>query len=170
MYRDGTPRGEISKQEGVPLPTIWYWTKDVVSEPLSFIQCAACGKQKRTLNSQRKYCSEGCKNRANYLRRKKCLSETEPEPPLTSDPYRMQADAVLQVDPSRISEEQLDRCLEILEQAEPDPNNMSAYTERYRKELDTVEQYYAENKGSVSPTEYNRIQDIFKKFSSYNRS
>ena len=80
MYKKGICRRDISESTKIPLSTIGYWTRHIVSEPLSFITCLVCGKQKRTLNIRQRYCSESCKNRANYHRRRDRGQTKRPEP------------------------------------------------------------------------------------------
>ena len=70
-YLEGTPRREISEKMGIPPSTVRSWTKDIVPTALSSITCVVCGKKKRTPNIQQIYCSNKCKNRANYQRRLK---------------------------------------------------------------------------------------------------
>ena len=69
LYQEGTPRRQIADQMEIPSSTIRSWTKEIVSIPLSFIECKVCRKKKRTPNIQQQYCSTSCKNRASYLRR-----------------------------------------------------------------------------------------------------
>ena len=70
MYQAGYSCLEISESEEIPLSTIRSWTVDVLRSPGTFF-CAECGKKKRPSNIQQIYCSESCKNRANYQRRLK---------------------------------------------------------------------------------------------------
>ena len=78
LYQGGMPRREISDLKAIPLPTVRSWTEDIVSAPLSMIECVVCGKKKRTTNIQQIYCSPNCKDRASYIRRK----AKAPQPPI----------------------------------------------------------------------------------------
>ena len=71
MYLEGKSRREIAEIMGKPLRTIQWWTEGEVSALAMQITCLECGKKKRTLNIQKRYCSTRCKNRADYHRRLK---------------------------------------------------------------------------------------------------
>ena len=78
LYRSGIPRREISNRMGIPLSTVRSWTVDEVSVPLSFITCVFCKKRKRTHNIQKRYCSQKCRDKVSYIRRK----EKAPQQPI----------------------------------------------------------------------------------------
>ena len=121
MYREGTPRRRISELKGIPLSTIKLWTRGMVSNPLSFITCAICGEKKRTPNIQRIYCSLSCKNKANYqqrLEQERAKREREQE-----------------------KQDKLNRVVETLRQARKAAPNTRIDRNKYRAELDILEQH-----------------------------
>ena len=121
MYRGGTPRRRISELKGIPLSTIKLWTRGMVSNPLSFITCPVCRTKKRTRNIQRIYCSLSCKNKANYqqrLERERAKREREQE-----------------------KQDKLNRVVETLRQARKAAPNTRIDRNKYRAELDILEQH-----------------------------
>ena len=121
MYRGGTPRRRISELKKIPLSTIKSWTRGMVSKPLSFITCAVCGEKTRTLNIQRIYCSQSCKNKANYqqrLEREREKREREQE-----------------------KQDKLNRAVETLRQARRADPNAQINRNEYQAEIDILGQH-----------------------------
>ena len=184
MYCGGTPLREIYERKGIPLSTIRSWTKDIVSAPLLMFKCAVCRKQKRTLNIQQIYCSESCKNRANYQRRRERQRETSvPDThvcqqcgkrynPTHSNAVKYCSEScrksaardqlAVRRDQSQTKseKEQFNRCIETLLQARQDAMDMKLDRDKYRAELDTLEQFLAN--GSPTQLERDTIQEIFR--------
>ena len=140
MYREGTPRRRISELKGIPLSTIKLWTRGMVSNPLSFITCAICGEKKRTPNIQRIYCSLSCKNKANYqqrLEQERAKREREQE-----------------------KQDRLNRVVETLRQARRAAPNTRINRNKYRAELDILEQHLQQD--FVPQREQDIIWDLIK--------
>ena len=185
MYCEGTRRREIYERKGIPLSTIRSWTKDIVSAPLLMFKCAVCRKQKRTLNIQQIYCSESCKNRANYQRRRERQRETSvPDTHVCQQcgkrynpthgnavkycsescrksaarSRRLKQGNQLQ---AQASKEQFNQCLELLWKARSDAMDLNIHRAVYRTELDIVTEYYAAHKSLLTEREYYRVQEVF---------
>ena len=176
MYRAGTPRAQISEEKGIPLSTIGYWTRHIVSEPLSFITCVVCGKQKRTLNIRQVYCSEPCKNRANHRRRRDRgqTNRPQPEPQLCEQCHeeyvptrgnvskycgeacRERAAEVRRWKGAKGTfDESLNRLLRaIKEEFKIDRN-------KYREDIEIVKNYDRKNRALLSQTEHDQVQKIY---------
>ena len=174
MYQAGRSCREISELKGIPLSTIRSWTVDVLLSPGTLL-CAVCGKKKRTSNIQQIYCSESCKNRANYQRRLKktskalgprscdrCGKEYQPKHgnarycsvrcrTLKTQERKDRASEVSkQIEVQQIEERaDLIRCLERCEQAKTEAINDSKISgSACRTELDTIETYYQKYESS----------------------
>ena len=140
MYRGGTPSRRISELKKIPLSTIKSWTRGMVSKPLSFITCAVCGEKTGTLNIQRIYCSQSCKNKANYqqrLEREREEREWEQE-----------------------KQDKFNRVVETLRQARRDALNTRINRNEYKVELDILEQHL--QSGWTSQRDQDIIWDLFR--------
>ena len=140
MYRGGTPSRRISELKKISLSTIKSWTRGMVSKPLSFITCAVCGEKTGTLNIQRIYCSQSCKNKANYqqrLEREREEREWEQE-----------------------KQDKFNRVVETLRQARRDALNTRINRNEYKVELDILEQHL--QSGWTSQRDQDIIWDLFR--------
>ena len=140
MYRGGTLRRRIAELKKIPLSTIKSWTRGMVSKPLSFITCTVCGEKTRTLNIQRIYCSQSCKNKANYqqrLEREREKREREQE-----------------------KQDKFNRAVETLRQARRAAWNTRINRNKYKAELDILEQHLQQE--SVPQREQDIIWDLFR--------
>ena len=187
MYKKGTPRREISETMEIPLSTIRNWTQNIESAPLSIIKCAFCGEKQRIQNIQQKYCSKSCKNRAHYLRCRERMSEPGPETPLIcqhcgkrytpkhanairycsgkcrrSAANERRREQRYQSHVQSAPKEHFHRCLKTVEQSRKDALSTTIDSNKYRTEIDTIEQYYAKNRSSLSQREFERVQDVFR--------
>lgn len=177
MYRSGKPRAQISKEKEIPLSTVSYWTRHTVSEPLLFITCVVCGKQKRTLNIRQRYCSESCKNRANYHRRRDRgqVKQPEPEPQKCEQCHK-------EYIPTRgnVSKYCGEACRESASKLRQQKGTKGAFDEslnrllraikeefgidrdEYREDIEIVENYDRKNRASLSQVEQDQVQKIYK--------
>ena len=188
MYREGHSCREISESKEMPLSTIRSWTVDVLLSPGMFF-CALCGKKKRTSNIQQIYCSESCKNRANYQRRLKktnkalgpricdrCGKEYQPKHGnarycsvkcrnlKTRERLERDREVSEQLEAVQLEEaEQFHCCLLRAEsgiKAAINDGRISGV--EYRGELDIIEAYYAKHQSSMDQFLWNRVQKIFR--------
>ena len=177
IYRSGKPRAQISKEKGIPLSTISYWTRHTVSELLSFITCVVCGRQKRTLNIQQRYCSESCKNRANYHRRRdrgqtKC---PEPEPQKCEQCHKEYIpthgnvskycgeacrESAAKVRQWKGTKGAFDESLNRLLRANKEEFGINR--DKYREDIEIVENYDRKNRISLSQVEQDQVQKIYR--------
>ena len=140
MYRGGTPRRRISELKKISLSTIKSWTRGMVSKPLSFITCAVCGEKTGTLNIQRIYCSQSCKNKANYQQR------------LERDREKREREQEKQ--------DKFNRVVETLRQARRAAWNRRINRKEYKVELDILEQHLQQE--SVPQREQDIIWDLLR--------
>lgn len=187
MYKGGTRRSLIVKITGIPLSTIYSWTKDVFSPSLVLIQCEACDKKIRTLNINQKYCSPSCKKHAYYLRRKQrnpllkvlkfvcehCGQAYQPAhgnaKKYCSEECRKAAANQRRQNHREVEADQLERAtfesaLDRLRQARRDALNMRIDSTKHSGDIDIVTEYFNKYRGTASvPHELlNEIQDLIK--------
>ena len=191
LYLEGKTRREISLIMDKPLRTVQWWTAGEVSALAMQLTCAECGKQKRTLNIQKRYCSPRCKNRADYQRRLKrkgiavptlscayCGEQYQPAH-LNSKRYctpqcrknasiakRLNQQAI-EVKAASQSKAHADRqrftqCLELLWQARHDDMGLKISGSVYREQLDFIADYNAIHRPSFTAQEEYRVQEIFR--------
>ena len=178
LYREGNPRSRISESKGITLSTIRLWTKEI-SPRVLFITCEMCGKQKRTLNIQRRYCSDRCRSHAYYRRERQKSSPAEYSCAHCGERYspthgnqkfctvecRQQAAIHRAYYRRRISrqvEETFNAAMGILFRARKSDPHLKIDQPTYRSELDIVQKYYDKNKDSLSEREIYNIQFIFQ--------
>ena len=187
MYQAGLSCREISESKGIPLSTIRSWTVDVLLSPGTFF-CALCGKKKRTSNIQQIYCSESCKNRANYQRRLKktnkalgprtcgrCGKEYQPKHgnALYCSVKCRNLKTRERLERDREVSEQLEAVQrEEAEQFDSAKNRVESGIKaaindgrisgvEYRAVLDIIQVYYAKHQSSMNQKLWNRVQKIF---------
>ena len=68
MYREGTLPKRIAEKEGIPLNTIYRWTRFVLPPRRPPITCQVCGKEAEKTHPSREYCSPKCRRRAKHRR------------------------------------------------------------------------------------------------------
>lgn len=191
LYRSGIVRRAIAVRLGISLSTIKFWTRKVYSRRLSFNKCAGCGKTHRRRNIRRRYCSESCKNGANYCRRR-LAGKVGALPP--SDRNCIHCGAVYlpshgnakkycskrcrqQASLSRrhVRHEQsrrervqralrrrvFDQYIETLLEARQNRGDLRIDPVEYRTELDFVSEYYRAHKRSLTEPELYDVQGIF---------
>ena len=177
MYKKGIPRQDISESTKIPLSTISCWTRHTVSEPLSFITCVVCGRQKRTLNIQQRYCSESCKNRANYHRRRDRGQTKRPEP----EPQKCEQchkeyipthgnvskycgeacrESAAKVRQWKGTKGAFDESLNRLLRANKEEFGINR--DKYREDIEIVENYDRKNRISLSQVEQDQVQKIYR--------
>ncbi|MXZ44676.1 MAG: hypothetical protein F4Z01_06865 [Gammaproteobacteria bacterium] len=188
MYQAGVSCREISLTEEIPLSTIRSWTVDVLLSPRTFF-CAVCGKNKRTKNIQQIYCSESCKNRANYQRRLKKTNKAlsvrpcdrcgkEYQPKHGNDRYcgvkcrnlnkrerverASEVRKQLEVQQREVAEQFASAMNRVESGIKAAMNDGRISGVAYRAELDTIEAYYQKHESSISQRLRDRIQDIFR--------
>ena len=177
MYQKGIPRRDISESKDIPLSTISYWTRYTVSEPLSFITCEECGKQKRTLNIRQVYCSSPCKNRANH-RRRRDRGQTKRQKPEPQKCEQCHEEYV----PTRgnVSKYCGEACRESASKLRHQKGTKGAFDEslnrllrankeefridrnKYREDIEIVENYDRKNRLSLSQVEQDQVQKIYR--------
>ena len=185
QYQDGVPRRKIAETMSLPLSTVCSWTQDIVSAEATQMKCVVCGKQKRTLNIRQVYCSESCKNRANYQRRRCREVAAVPSTRICEHcgtKYQHRHGNALKYcskecrnkasvgrlkrirNQSQVWSEKVEfqECLEILFQARRDATDLKIDGEKYRSELDIIAEYFAEHKASISQVVFYRVQEIFQ--------
>ena len=189
LYLEGKTRREISLIMDKPLRTVQWWTAGEISALAMQLTCAECGKKKRTLNIQKRYCSPRCKNRADYQRR---LKRTNAVPTLTcaycgeqyqpahlnSKRYctaecRNNASIARRLNRREVTVKQasqsqahadkaeFDRCLEVLLQARHDDMGLKIDKSKYAAEYAIVKAYYNQHQRNIYGSVYNRVQTIF---------
>lgn len=70
-HRGGTHPRRIAERMGIPLSTIYGWTRNLQSRRSAVFESPVCGELTVRRHLSRKYCSDKCKSKSKYRRSRK---------------------------------------------------------------------------------------------------
>ena len=167
MYRGGTRPSRIAERLGIPLSTIYGWTRDLQSRRLSVFDCPVCCELTVRRHLRRKYCSDKCKSKAKYRRAQKtkpvivkckekdCIKHFKVRTNKRYCSKRCKNRA------AKRRERQLNPCIETLEKAIGDASEKEIRNDDYETEVSTINHFLTER--SLSQRQRERVQNILKR-------
>ena len=165
MYRGGTHPSRIAERLGIPLSTIYGWTRDLQSRRLSVFDCPVCRELTVRRHLRRKYCSEKCKSKAKYRRSQKtkqvfrrCIECRKSFPVRTNKLY---CSKQCKNRAAKRRERQLNPCIETLEKAIEDAPDKKIKNDDYETEITTINHFLT--KGLLTQRQRERVQNIQKR-------